>query len=91
VHADRGRRIAYLALKPGTPVYDNEGTRVGTVERVLAAPEEDIFEGILVGIGMTDRRFVEADLVGDLYEHRVELKLSSQQLERQPRDVTGTG
>ena len=35
-------------LDRGVPVYAAEGTQVGTVDHVVAAPSQDIFHGIVL-------------------------------------------
>jgi hypothetical protein len=81
--SDPGRPIAYAALAAGTPVYDRDGQRAGTVKRVLAVEEEDVFDGLVID---TDHgtRFIDAPEVGHLAEHRCDLKLSSAELAARP-------
>ena len=45
---DEGLPIAYEVLERGVPVYASGGEQVGTVDHVVAAPEEDIFHGIVM-------------------------------------------
>lgn len=71
---DPGEPIAYLALEAGTPVYADGGTAVGRVRRVLAAEDEDIFNGIIIRTQHGDR-FVDADQIGAIHERAVALKL----------------
>ena len=71
---DEGLPIAYEVLEPGVPVYASGGQRVGTVAHVIAAPEEDIFHGIVL---QTEHggRFVPADQVASLHERGVDLRI----------------
>jgi len=55
--------IAYEALSKGTPVLTSTGTRIGTVEHVLADSSLDLFDGIVVRTA-EGLRFVTADQVG---------------------------
>ena len=73
---DEGAPIAYTVLHAGMPVYAADGEQVGTVARVLAEPNVDIFHGVVVSspVGM---REVEAADVRGLYEHGVDLALDS--------------
>jgi hypothetical protein len=71
---DDGLPIAYEALEWGVPVYASGGEQVGTVDEVLAAPEEDIFHGIVIRSG-SGQRFAAADLVASLHERGVELRI----------------
>ena len=46
--ADHGAPISYMTLAEGTPAYASGGERVGTVHRVLADAESDIFDGLIL-------------------------------------------
>jgi hypothetical protein len=96
-----GAPISYLVLENGTEVFTSDGARIGKVERVLAIPDEDIFDGLILD---TDdgERFVDADNVDEIYERGVVLKLDSEHarflpeptpspavLEPTPDDVAG--
>src|ERR1700754_3866021 len=80
---DSGAPIAYIALSEDTPVYTSDGQHVGKVKRVLADHEDDIFDGLILDTDQGDR-FVDAPNVGSLYEHRVELTLSSEDAAHMP-------
>jgi PRC-barrel domain len=71
---DEGLPIAYEVLEEGVPVYASDGTQVGTVAHVVAAPEEDIFHGIVMR-GEQGERFVPADEVASLHERGVDLRI----------------
>ncbi len=73
---DEGLPIAYTVLEKGVPVVSSAGEEVGTVDHVVAAPEQDIFHGVVIA---TPRgpRFVEADLVASIHEGGVDLKLDA--------------
>ena len=45
---DLGQPSSYLTLKPGAPVYSSDGEKLGDVEHVLADPEVDVFDGIVL-------------------------------------------
>jgi hypothetical protein len=49
---------------------------VGTVDHVVAAPEEDIFHGVVIG-AEHGRRFVPADQVASLHERGVDLSIDA--------------
>jgi hypothetical protein len=74
---DEGQPVAYEMLDEGVPVYSTDGEQVGRVRSVLAAPEKDIFHGLLVE---TDRgiRFAEAAVIASLHERGVDLRLDTQ-------------
>lgn len=74
---DEGPPIAYEVLEDGVPVYAADGTAVGTVDHVVAAPAEDIFHGVVT---RTDRgrRFVAADQIASLHERGVDLRIGAE-------------
>ena len=72
---DLGAPVSYLVLETGVPVYDASGAEVGPVEHVLAAEEEDIFDGLVIG-----RRFADADQIEGLYERGVVLSVDADAL-----------
>ena len=73
--SDYGQPGSYLTLTDGTPVYASDGAELGEVTHVLAAPEEDIFDGVVV---KTDHgtRFADATLIDEIYERGVVLKVA---------------
>ena len=79
---DLGAPISYLVLDKGLPVYDPDGSEVGKVEHVLAAPEEDIFDGIVIDTapGPGGWRFADAEQVTELHERGVLLRVGAQAL-----------
>jgi sporulation protein YlmC with PRC-barrel domain len=85
---DAGLPIAYEALASGTPVHDRDGKQVGTIEKVLADEQEDVFDGLVI---RTSRgmRFIDAPDVGHIAERRVDLKLTEAEVAEQPEHETG--
>jgi uncharacterized protein YrrD len=74
---DEGLPIAYTVLEKGVPVLTSGGEQIGTVHHVVAAPEKDIFHGIVIATTAHGKRFVEAADVASLHEHGVDLKIDS--------------
>jgi sporulation protein YlmC with PRC-barrel domain len=74
---DEGLPIAYELLNAGVPVYASDGEQVGTVGAVLAAPEKDIFHGLLVNTPEHDVRFVEASSIASIHERGVDLRIAA--------------
>ena len=72
---DEGLPIAYEVVEDGVPVYASDGLQVGTVGHVVAAPEEDIFHGIVMNSEEHGPRFVPADQVASLHERGVDLRI----------------
>src|ERR671910_633937 len=84
--ADLGDPSSYLSLKEGAPVYSCDGEKVGEVEHVLADPDADIFDGVVLDTSVLPggRRFVDAEAVEEIFERGVLLKLDPTQAERLP-------
>ncbi len=83
---DLGEPRSYLDLSNGEEVYSCDGERVGKVEDVLAAPEQDIFDGLVVDTGALrrGRLFVEAEQVEEIFERGVLLKIDRAAAESLP-------
>ena len=83
---DLGAPVSYLVLETGVPVYDSSGTEVGSVEHVLAAEEEDIFDGLVIDaqLGPGGKRFVDATQVDELYENAVVLTVPAADADKLP-------
>jgi hypothetical protein len=58
-------------------VLASDGQQIGTVAAVLAAPEEDIFHGLLVDTSGQGLRFLEAASIASLHEHGVDLRIDT--------------
>jgi len=71
---DEGLPISYLALEHHVPVYDSGGSEVGSVDHVVAAPEKDIFHGLVISTG-SRQCFIAAEDVRSLHERGVDLKI----------------
>jgi uncharacterized protein YrrD len=84
---DLGRPSSYLVLERGTPVYSADGERIGKVTHVLAAEDEDVFDGIVIGEHLfgADHRFADADDVQEVFERGVVLKLDRSACESLPK------
>jgi hypothetical protein len=80
---DEGFPIAYQVLEKNVPVYATGSELVGTVDHVVAAPEKDIFHGIVIRIDK-ERRFVAADQIDSLHEHGVDLSIDLAQARALP-------
>ncbi|WP_037501113.1 hypothetical protein [Solirubrobacter soli] len=102
---DLGAPASYLTLTDGTSVFSSDGESVGAVEHVLADPEVDIFDGLVIDcrLGPGGHRFVDAPEVAGIYERGVELTLTAREVDRlhepsanaavmsaDPDDVTGS-
>jgi hypothetical protein len=84
---DLGEPSSYLALGKGTAVYSSDGEKVGEVEHVLAVPEKDIFDGIVLDTSVLPggHRFVDAPEVEEIFDRGVLLKIDRSQAESLPQ------
>ena len=80
---DEGLPIAYEVLEEGVLVYAADGEQVGTVDHVVAAPELDIFHGIVIKTGIGPK-FVAADQVASLHERGVDLSIDASEVRSLP-------
>jgi uncharacterized protein YrrD len=83
---DLGNPASYLVLADGTPVLSADGRELGTVEHVLADPDADVFDGVIVDMraGPGGHRFADADQVQAIYERGVVLRLGAREAGRLP-------
>jgi uncharacterized protein YrrD len=86
---DEGLPIAYPLLEKGVPVLAGDGTEVGTVHHVVAAPEQDIFHGLVIATPGHGLRFVEAADVSSLHEHGVDLSIDADAVQSLPQPGGG--
>jgi uncharacterized protein YrrD len=83
---DLGTPMSYLTLEPGAPVFARDGSRVGSVEHVMADEDADIFDGLVLDTSVLPggHRFVDAPKVDEIYERGVVLDLDAAEAERLP-------
>jgi hypothetical protein len=83
---DLGNPSSYLALQPGTTVVSSDGRELGKVEHVLADPEADLFDGIVLDTSVLPggHRFVDAPQVDEIYERGVVLTIDAAAAESLP-------
>jgi len=77
---DLGPKVSYLVAKRGIPVFSSDEVKLGTVVKVLDAPEADLFDGIV--FDTTPRKpgghkFVDAPEVEGVYERGVILTIDA--------------
>lgn len=84
---DLGHPVSYLVAKRGIPVFSSDGQKLGRVVEVSAAPEANMFDGILFDTsrGPGGKRFVDAPEVGQIYEGGVVLKIAAGEVELLPK------
>jgi hypothetical protein len=84
---DLGHPVSYLVAKRGIPVFSSDGRKLGRVIRVQAAPEANMFDGIVFDTswGPGGQRFVDAPEVAGIYERGVVLTLDAAAAEALPK------
>ncbi len=84
---DLGHPVSYLVAQRGIPVFSSEGEKLGQVTRVLAAPEANMFDGIIFDTsrGPGGHRFVDAPEVEAIYERGVVLKIDAKEAAELPK------
>jgi hypothetical protein len=84
---DLGHPVSYLVAKRGIPVFSSDGQKLGRVIEVSAAPEANMFDGIVFDTtrGPGGKRFVDAPEVGQIYERGVVLKIAAGEVGALPK------
>jgi uncharacterized protein YrrD len=84
---DLGQPTSYEVLSKGTAVYSSDGEQIGKVTHVLAAEDEDVFDGIVIGEHLfgEGHRFADADEIDEIHERGVMLKLDRAACEALPK------
>jgi hypothetical protein len=74
-----GSPASYLTLSEGDPVLSGDGERIGRVGEVRADTSVDVFDGLVLATGSlgADKRFVEAELVDEIYVGGVVLTIDA--------------
>src|SRR4051794_41228131 len=90
---DLGEPSSYLALEKGAEVYTCDGERIGRVEHVLAVPDDDIFDGIVLDTSVLPggHRFVDAPEVAAIYDRGVVLRIDAAAAEALPEPSANPG
>jgi uncharacterized protein YrrD len=83
---DLGAPSSYLTLGEGVAVYSSDGQAVGKVEHVLADPDVDVFDGIVLDKSVLPggHRFVDAPEVAEIYERGVVLAIDAEHAHQLP-------
>ena len=84
---DLGNPVSYLVAKRGIPVFSSDGEKLGRVIKVEAAPEANLFDGIVFDTswGPGGHRFVDAPEVDGIFERGVVLKIDAAEADSLPK------
>jgi hypothetical protein len=91
---DLGAKVSYLVVKSGIPVFASGGEKLGTVVRSLAAPEADLFDGVIFDTTPHKpggHKFVDAPEVDSLYERGVVLSIDAAEAAKLPQPGKNPG
>ena len=79
-----GPKVAFVAVREGTPVYDADDKRIGVVEEVLADGEAGITNGVVIHtVPLPGRHLVaDVDQISALHERGVGLSVKRDALRR---------
>lgn len=68
--------VSWLVIEHGWEVVGSDGGEIGKVDEIVGDDTEDIFNGLAIVSGLFDRvRYVPSELVGEIVEGRVQLKI----------------
>jgi hypothetical protein len=74
--------VSWLLIEPGWKVVDAAGEELGSVARVDADEQKDIFSGLEVRTGLlSGTRYVPAERVARIVEGRIELDTTADALD----------
>jgi deazaflavin-dependent oxidoreductase (nitroreductase family) len=88
---DLGPPASYLILEGGTRVVSSDGAELGKVGHVLADPNVDVFDGIVLDTDSGGRRFIDASQIDEIYERGVVLSVDAAAAERLPEPSANPG
>ena len=68
--------VSWLVIEPGWEVVGSDGGEVGKVDEIVGDDTDDIFNGLAIVSGLFDKaRYVPSEIVGEIVEGRVQLKI----------------
>lgn len=68
--------VSWLVIEPGWEVVGSDGGEIGKVDEIVGDDTEDIFNGLAIVSGLFDKaRYVPSEIVGEIVEGRVQLKI----------------
>jgi hypothetical protein len=73
--------VAWFVIEPGWETLAADGGKLGAVKGVFGDENADIFDGLLLGAGVTRDRYVPAERVTAIYTGRIETDLAEAELD----------
>ena len=78
-------QVSWKTIERDASVHSSDGQEVGKVVEVAGDPDADIFNGLVVSLGMLDAdRYVPAERVTAIWPERVEVAATAAELQRAP-------
>ena len=78
-------QVSWKAIEANAPVFSSEGEAVGKVSSVVGDQDADVFTGLAISIATFQRaRFVPSERVRAIWPDRVDLGLTTAEIERLP-------
>ncbi len=78
-------QVSWKAIEREAVVRSSDGQEVGKVVEVAGDPDADIFNGLVVSLGMLGAdRYVPAESVTGIWPGRVQVAQTAEQLEQAP-------
>lgn len=78
-------QVSWKAIEREAAVHASDGQEVGKVVEVAGDPDADIFNGLVVSLGMLDAdRYVPAERVRSIWPRRVDVAATAAELESAP-------
>ena len=75
--------VSWYVIERGWEVVGSDGETLGKVEETVGDSTLDIFDGLTVATGLLGKaRYVPAELVDEIVEGRVTLKIDQERFER---------
>lgn len=80
-----GPQVSWKGIERDAAVHSSDGQEVGKVVEVAGDPDADIFNGLVVSLGILGAdRYVPAESVTGIWPQRVEVALTAEQIEGAP-------
>ena len=78
-----GDPVSWFVIERGWEIVDRDGEPLGKVEETIGDSSHDIFDGLSVSTSLLGApRYVPAEVVGEIVEGRIRLKLSKDEFAR---------
>jgi hypothetical protein len=68
-----GDPVSWLLIEPGWRVVDAHGEEIGRVDAVTGDANADIFDGLELRSGLSEKRYVPAEQVASIVEGEIQL------------------